>query len=440
MKDFAARVVAYAAAEGLWQRGERILVGCSGGPDSLVLAVLLARVREQEGIAVGLAYVHHHLRPAADAEVGAVAALAAAEGVPFYRLDADVPETVRATGKSVETAARELRYRRLYELAAREQYDRLAVAHHADDQAETVLHHVLRGTGLRGLRGMLPRRGRLIRPLLAVTRAEIEQVAAALPYRPCIDETNTDTTYLRNALRHRVLPLLAEYNPQIRENLCRLADLARYDTDYLETSAAACYTPAIRRTAERLAVARKELASWPVAVQRQCLRELWRQKGRSLSCEQLERLRHWVLSGQTGTRQKTAGVTAVLTATELRVGDVPASAWQPEAVYPDATGRMQLGEVTVRRVAAPSAADEAYPPRETAGPIGLRYRRPGDRIRLVGGTKKWKDWLIDAKIPREERDTIVLLADDRYIYRAFGYVTAANAAQYTEDCTVYRTL
>ena len=424
MTDFVAKVNAFVQEQALFTPGDGVLIGCSGGPDSLALALYLAAVQKEFRITAGLAYVHHHLRAAADAEVEFVRALARDLGLPFYRLDADVPQAVQMTGESVETAARELRYRALEKLRKQEGYTLLAVAHHADDQAETVLHHVLRGTGLAGLGGMRARNGHIVRPFLCVTRAEIEAYLTHFPYTPCVDETNTDTTYLRNALRHEVLPHLAQYNPRIREHLVQLATTAAADDEYLDNVIADVLTQITHREAETIVVSRDAFNDLPNALQRRVVRKLWREeKGTTLSFAHTERLVAWFATGATGTEQTLYGLTAVLTATDVLLSPQMAVAAETVSVKRAADDPLTLGSVRVRirTLAEGETAPWIIPARVLSGSLTLRYRRAGDRIPFPFGTKKLSDYFIDSKVPRRCRDSVVLLADDRHVYAAFDY-------------------
>lgn len=426
MTDFVAKVNAFVREQALFTPGDGVLIGCSGGPDSLALALYLAAVQKEFRITAGLAYVHHHLRAAADTEVEFVRALSRDLRLPFYRLDADVPQAVQMTGESVETAARELRYRALEKLRKQEGYTLLAVAHHADDQAETVLHHVLRGTGLAGLGGMRARNGNIVRPFLCVTRAEIEAYLTHFPYTPCVDETNTDTTYLRNALRHEVLPRLAKYNPRIREHLVRLATTAAADDEYLDNVIDDVLTQITHREAETIVVSRDAFNDLPNALQRRVVRKLWREEsGTTLSFAHTERLVAWFATGATGTEQTLYGLTAVLTATDVRLSPQMAVVAETVSVKRAADDPLTLGsvQVRIRTLTAGETAPWVIPARVLTGPLTLRYRRAGDRIPFPFGTKKLSDYFIDSKVPRRCRDSVVLLADDRHVYAAFDYFT-----------------
>lgn len=219
--------------------GARVVVGVSGGPDSLALLHLLARVVGPDHLVA--AHLHHGLRPEADDELLFVMMTAVSWQIPVVVEKVNVPALAQANRRTIEEAARHARYRFLAETAVQENADFVAVAHHADDQAETVLLHLIRGSGLAGLRGMLPAAPlpgapelTLLRPLLAVPRQDIEAYCAAHRLQPVQDPSNRDVTFLRNRIRHELLPLLAQYNPQISHHLQQLAAITAADYALIE--------------------------------------------------------------------------------------------------------------------------------------------------------------------------------------------------------------
>ncbi|NDJ74952.1 MAG: tRNA lysidine(34) synthetase TilS, partial [Chloroflexi bacterium] len=257
-----------------------LVVGVSGGADSMVLLRLLCDWQDELGLRPHVATLDHELRGGAGAADAAfVRETATAWGVPVTVGRADVRAVAESTGLGTEAAARGVRYRFLRDVARQIDASQVAVGHHLDDQAETVLLHLIRGSGLEGLRGMLPRtplsRGHvlddveieydrllngepyapdiwpdvwpeIVRPLLAVSRADIEAFAAAreLDYRQ--DTTNTDVTYLRNRLRHEVIPLLEQLNPNIRATLARTAEVLRADADLVAATSALALAQVVR--------------------------------------------------------------------------------------------------------------------------------------------------------------------------------------------------
>ena len=226
---------------------DKVLCAVSGGMDSVVLLHLLSTLQKKRGFTLAVAHVDHQIRgEAAGRDAAFVESLAAAGGLPFYLGRKDVPQLAAQSGLSLEDAGRQARYAFFFQTAAWHGYDTLALAHHADDQTETILFRLLRGAAARGLSGMAAERSeqglRIVRPLLSAARAEI--LAYAREHRLIFqeDETNQDTAYTRNKLRLEVLPLLAEINPNYQEGLCRTAEILRGDDDYLETAAERVYS------------------------------------------------------------------------------------------------------------------------------------------------------------------------------------------------------
>ena len=271
MADVLRQVRRTIESHALLARSDAVVVGVSGGPDSLCLLHLLLRLREEYDLRLHVAHLHHGARGAdADADAEFVAALAAEWGLPVTVERRDVPALACEHRLAFEEAARRVRYAFLARVAGEIGARRIAVAHNADDQAETVLMHFLRGAGPAGLRGMLPAtpiidyrmleplmvqeaRGKrqengeraqqscilhpascvIIRPLLEVERVDIESYCTEQGLKPRFDRSNLDTTYFRNRLRHELLPLLETYNPNVRARLCHTAAVIAADYDLL---------------------------------------------------------------------------------------------------------------------------------------------------------------------------------------------------------------
>ena len=219
--------------------GRRILVAVSGGADSMCLLELLRKLQERAQLEIRVLHVHHGLRESAEDDLQYVAEYCKEAGIPFQAVRVDAAGYAAANGLSVEEAARHLRYEAL-EKAAKEwdtQADhsecRIAVAHHIEDQSETVLFNLVRGSRLTGLRGMLPVNGRIIRPLLCCSREEIESylMEHGITWRE--DETNEDVRYSRNLIRKQVMPLLLTINKGAREHIMRAAEEAAEAESYL---------------------------------------------------------------------------------------------------------------------------------------------------------------------------------------------------------------
>ena len=306
------RTARYCEAEGLISSGMGVLVACSGGADSLSLLDMLVRLSRlsRYDFRVEAAHFEHGIRKACGASLADarfVEDFCRERGIPCRVGHGDVPALALAQGLSLETAARELRYAFLERVRRERGLDVIATAHQADDQAETVLMRLLRGTGIEGLSAMRPRaRGRLplIRPLLFATRREIEEYCAARGLEPRQDATNGELDCTRNRLRLETLPHLAtEYNPRLAQALCQLAKLSADETDFISEQADAVWPELV---ADGRLLARPFRHLHPV-LQRIVLRRYWQLctgSGKDLPFAHVERLRSVLLNGHAGSQQE----------------------------------------------------------------------------------------------------------------------------------------
>lgn len=232
----ARRILPILTRQKLLRAGQRVGVGVSGGADSVALLLLLLELRDELGIVLSVAHLNHKLRgKASDADEKFVARLAAKHGLEFFSESVAVAAKARREKANLEDAARRSRYDFFSRLVADGKINRVAVAHTADDQAETVLAHILRGTGLAGLGGIHPETECVVRPLLGVRRAELRAYLRAKKQKWREDATNKDTTRLRARIRLKLLPLLErQFQPLVVGHLASLAQFAREDEEFLE--------------------------------------------------------------------------------------------------------------------------------------------------------------------------------------------------------------
>ena len=289
--DILHEVQHYIDTHRLLKPGARVVVGVSGGPDSVTLLHVLQRLADSLDLTVHVAHLHHGIRNTdADADADFVAALAEAWGLPCTIERIDVPAVAAEQKIALEEAARRARYTFLHQVAQQTSALRIAVGHNADDQSETVLMHLLRGTGPAGLRGMLPATPlrdyhlltpcpkpvpemKLIRPLLSIPRTDIEAYCAEQQLSTRFDRSNLDTTFFRNRLRHEVLPYLAQINPGFAQNLRHLAEVVRADYDLLhEFVSVAWDTLLIKSTPDLLVFNLEGWRTQPLAIQRAIIR------------------------------------------------------------------------------------------------------------------------------------------------------------------------
>ena len=419
--------------------GTAVLCALSGGADSMCLLHWLTR---QPGVIVRAAHFHHHLRGAeSDADAAFVRAQCAALGVPLTVDGADVAAAAKEAGTGIEETARALRYAFLQAAAARLGCDVIATAHNADDNAETLLLHLARGTGLQGLTGIPPRRDNLVRPLLTTSRAEILAYLAqhGLPHRE--DSSNTDERYARNKLRAQVMPVLRELNPRFPDSAAAAIRSLRIDNGYLNAQAARVCLNA-RWAEDDLVIEARYIADLPPALAPRAARRLLELAGGSTDCTAAHL--NGIVDLCRGDAPSAAlnlphGLTARRVYGDLllttQIGPLPPLTETPLHFNGTTTPKNSRWRCTCRPCVCPEERKPGiwYLRRDALGPEAvLRPRRQGDRLAVAGrhGTKSVKKWLIDAKIPRREREQLPLLCDSRGVaaLAGFGPETCRTAA------------
>lgn len=409
-----------------------MVAALSGGADSVAQLWLLRELASTGDVMLaGAAHLDHGLRPEAADDEAFCRALCTRLDVPLVVERADVQSAAAAARTSVEVAGRTLRYAFLERARVVLQADRVAVAHTRDDQAETVLLRLLRGAGTRGLRGILPVRGTVIRPLLETGREELRQYLREHGCAWREDATNADVGYLRNRIRHELLPLLAShYRPSVSRVLARTADVALEDDRYLEhlASGVADHVFAVRDG--ELHVALPALRILPLAIQRRVARMALERAGcaRAPRLGDIHRLLA-VFAGPTSARANVAGLeverfseNAVLSIKGTVETPTPGPMPIREVSAGGQVPLTEMGPGWRLRAAAPITEGEPLPPGSLAvvaaagalhWPLRVRTRLPGDRMRPkgVGGSKKLQDLFVDRKVPRADRDRIPVVVD-----------------------------
>lgn len=425
-----ARVTPIIRQQQLFQPGDTLIVAISGGADSTALLDLLVRLPGYH-LRLIAAHLNHCLRGAAsDADQEFCCRLAAGYGIPCEVQRVDVSALAAAEGLNLEDAGR--RARIAFFDGLRETYAAAAVvlAHHADDQAETVLMRLLRGSGMTGLSGMTCRNARgYVRPLLELTRAEIEDYLRGRGLEWCEDASNRDTTYLRNRIRHELLPLLETYNPAIRAGLVSTAERIAGDEALLTELTETAFSSTYCREGDRIVASIRQLRNLHPALQRRTLRQAFNLVAGTLaglSQRHISSICDLVISERPNSRLDLPHFIIILRAYDRliwmrRDAHRPASASDDgsgfELVIP-ALGRYPLPDgssisITVPvtkpgpAVASTLCLDLAAVP----FPWHVRSFRAGDRLQPFGmqGRKKVKDIFIDRKIPISERRRIPLL-------------------------------
>ncbi|MDO3412892.1 tRNA lysidine(34) synthetase TilS [Saccharibacillus sp. CPCC 101409] len=428
-----------AAEHAMWAPGDCVVAAVSGGPDSMALLHLLHALSLEQGFALVCAHVNHGLRPeesAAEEELVRQAALRL--GVPFELGRPDVAAYKKESGLGTQAAARELRYRFLREAALRRGAAAIALAHHAGDQAETVLLHLLRGSGPAGLAGMrrVRERGgmRLARPLLRFGKADLVGFCAANAVRFAEDSSNAHTDYARNRLRLETLPQLESYNGRLVEALNRLADTLGPEDDYLAGETDRAFERLCRRSGEATELDTAGFAALPFALQRRLVKLILNYlpaAGAETDFAKVDLVRRQLVSPDASTWTLDLGYGRTCTREYdrafFRLGRPPIETPKTRLLgrEPDAR-RIWFGsrgltfreedEVPDSQTLLALGADEAaFDADRLEYPLTVRSRLPGDRIELPrgAGTKKVKDLLIDEKIAPSERGLVPVVCDAR---------------------------
>ena len=391
----------FAKEQQLIGRGDSIVCAVSGGADSMALLWALYLLKEEWELDLSAAHFNHHLRgEESDRDEQFVRDFCSGYGIPLHVGSAQVA----AGEKGLEAAARDARYAYLSTLPGK-----IATAHTADDNAETVLMHLVRGTGLKGLGGIAPNRGNLIRPMLLVTRQDVESFLSEYAVPHISDSSNDTDLFLRNRLRHHVMPLLKEENPRLAENLSATALRLREDEQAL-AGLAVMATPDVA-----------VLRSMAPAIRTRALETFLKASGvREPEAVHIRLLENLVFSDNPSARANFPG--------GITIGRNYASL----EVLPETQ------TVKLDFFCSPASEIINTPDMFTVVPVGkifVRSRRSGDRIRLPGGTKSIKKLFIDRKIPAARRDCVPILCDDAGILGIPGISVNLDRAAVTLPAT-----
>ena len=417
--------------------GSRILIGCSGGPDSVSLLDSLSRLAPGLGLSLAVASFDHGLRAEAGAEVELVRSLAQDRGLDFFTARA-VQD--REPGRTDQAWARQARLAFLREAGERAGAHLIALAHTADDQAETVLMRLIRGSGVRGLAAMGVLDGHILRPLLRLRRAQVMDYLArrSLPFAS--DPSNANPKYLRVRVRQTLLPLLEDENPRLVESLVRLAANLGDDLKELEALAEAELARIGRPQEQAFALDLRAFGALPRARARRVVRLVYgRLKGDllRLEAEHVEAVLALAQSGR-GEAHLPAGLIALAGGDELLLAAREAPLLRPlkslsipgPGRYPLSTGETLEVEERAGDLAGAGPEVAYLDPERLSWPLAVRPVRPGDRIRPPGlkGSKKLSDILIDRKIPRHQRERLAVVAREAEVIWVAGVVLGRDWA------------
>jgi tRNA(Ile)-lysidine synthase len=425
--------------------GDRVAAAVSGGADSVALASLLGHLAPVAGWGLaGLIHVHHGLRPGeADEDEAFVRALAEGLGVPCVVRRIDVPTLMKTTGRSMEASAREARYAAYEDGARRLEASHVATGHTADDQAETVMLRLLRGSGLRGVSAVRPRRGRYVRPLIDCRRDALRRYLADRGQDFREDSSNRDLAIPRNQLRHSLMPLIDRLWPGGSMALARFAELAAADELFLTALASREAGEPGRSATDGVQLDRRRIRPLPPVLMRRVLRDAIERAGGRASKADVDALRRLIVGAQEGAVD-IGGLRARADADRLSLERPGVSPHRLGEYRLSVPGSVSLGETQTTIEASFSTAghvshwltgDPARAVLQRASvtlPFLVRGRRDGDRLRPLGapGSRKVQDLFVDRKVPRNLRDEVPLVVD------ATGRIVWVAGMAIADDCRV----
>ncbi|MBT5874288.1 MAG: tRNA lysidine(34) synthetase TilS [Candidatus Latescibacteria bacterium] len=417
--------------------GDHIVVAVSGGPDSVALLHLLHALRERLETKLTVAHLNHQLRSIeSDKDAAFVQDLASSLDLACVVESADVPDYCERNGCSLETGAREVRYQYLERVVSDLEAQKIATGHTADDQAETILMRLVRGTGVDGLSGIRPVRDDLvIRPLLDVRREDVMAYLEShdLSYR--IDPSNSETYHLRNRIRQTLIPgLEKDFNPEIVRALGRLGDVVRFESAFMEEIVDRSYQEVVRYLRpDRLGVDAAAYLEAPIPVQRRLVRRFLGVLGvheAGFGYDHIEQFRHLATKQKSGQQLNLPnGLVAERRRDEIVVGsklfdpfDIVVSVPGTIAIA-SAGGSLHTEVVPVKR--APKTSDYTrvvFNADEITYPLHIRSRLQGDRFMPFGmkGTKSLKSLFNERRIPRMDRCRIPVIANKSGILWVVG--------------------
>jgi tRNA(Ile)-lysidine synthase len=429
----------------LIQNGDKIVLGLSGGPDSVCLLHILNRLKETFDIEIYAAHLNHQIRGIeAQKDAFYVSKLCESMGITFFVKSIDVPKYCEDNNLSLEEGARKLRYEMFYEIMKKTKSNKIAIGHNLNDQAETVLMRLMRGTGLQGLKGIdYIRDNTIIRPILDINRVDIEKYCDEYNLEPRIDKTNLESIYTRNKIRLELIPYMKEnFNPSIVESIVRMSNSLRNDNDYVEQEAKNIFDNISKLTTTSAEIELKDYLNLHSAIKVRVLRNAIKhilgdtnfldQKHiddiLELESENKINKKITLPRGVLVYRMKNS---IILTTKEIVNEEIDFCYNIPS------DGFIKVKELGIIIETQKISADryksmkadkisKGFDFNKIKGGITVRSRKQGDKIKLAAGSKKVKDLFIDLKIPREDRCKVPVLTDNEEIICVGDYKISEN--------------
>lgn len=395
------KLLSFIREQDMLHSGDTVVCAVSGGADSVALLFAFYLLKDKLGITLEAAHFNHHLRgEESDRDEAFVRNLCGRYDILLHLGSGNVT----AGKKGLEAAARDARYAFLRSLPGK-----IATAHTADDNAETVLMHLVRGTGLKGLGGITPISGNVIRPMLTVTRGDVEAFLEEWCVSHIEDSSNGSEAFLRNRLRHRMMPLLKEENPRLAENLSRMALRLREDEDYLSRQSDFEILPTV-----------DTLKTMPPALRSRTLEKFLKQSGvREPEDRHIAAAEALLYSEKPSARAAFPGGVTIARRYDRLEALGEAETLVPTVLACPGETRIPGYRILCRNAETIVNTPDAFTV-HPQGAILVRSRQSGDSIRLAGGSRSLKKKFIDQKIPAAERDRIPVLSDEKGILGVYG--------------------
>lgn len=454
----------------LLESGDKVLVAVSGGPDSVCLLWILNEISSRYSLKLRIAHLNHGLRKEATKDAAFVKNMAQELGIPCTTRKKDVKRYAKTHKLSLEEGAREVRYKFLEAVAAKFGMAKIATGHTASDEVETLVLRLARGTGLKGLSLIPPKRDKIIRPLIEIERREILEFLKSQNIAYRIDISNFDLSFPRNFVRHKIVPLLNKLAPDFSRKVLRMREALSYDDATLEQMTDNVFQNSVKLKGTSNNINLQEFSQYAPSIKRRLVRKIVASLSQRLpSFEQIEAALDYIDKGSTGSAIEISGVLVEKGYTDLkfRLPTVKTKSVPLEKTVFPVPGKVEVGGIKIKsRIIRKSGFDppaksclaadrelvrragkslpEADPPRvenpykgkdtrvyfdlaKLKLPLFIRSRKDGDKFYGPGYTKKLKAVFIDDKIPRSERLHIPLLLDQDGILWIIGHRRSGRA-------------
>lgn len=436
------KVLQYIQTHDMIKKGDRILVAVSGGPDSISLLHILKSIEEKYQLGLIVLHVNHLLRgQRAEEDQEYVKNLCEDWNIPCYIYRADIKKISVEKGISIEEAGREIRYGCFYEMKEKFHLQKIALGQHGDDNAETVLMRIIRGTGSQGLAGIPPhRKDGIIRPLLSCSREEIETYCREQQLHPRIDESNLKPIYFRNKVRLEIIPYLEQYNGNIKLHLQHLAEIMTEQQEYIQQEIETLWEQHVDKNKDSILLSVSWFNQLTTFQQKEVLRKSIKWVKNNLKEIEFTHIRLMIEKFQ----EKENTIWTLHLPEKIRVerqygqmiikkedkNQEPISFCYPLSIgerhsIPElnAEFHVYLEKPEEIDIIKNDANKFHFDYQKVGGKLLVRNRRPGDKFQPLGsnGTKKLKDYFIDLKIPKEKRNRIPIVIGEKGIMWVIGY-------------------